>query len=80
MINESDLALALAKGMIAGAALDVLSNEPPLENNPLIGLLNCIITPHTAWLSFEARKRIMEATFANVQSALNSKPQNVVNP
>lgn len=80
LINESDLALALKDRKIAGAALDVLSMEPPLENNPLIGLLNCIITPHTAWLSFEARKRIMEATFANVQSALNSKPQNVVNP
>lgn len=78
LINEKDLAQALQQGRIAGAGLDVLSTEPPPKDHPLIGLENCIITPHNAWISFEARQRIMNVTIANVQSFLNGKPQNVV--
>lgn len=78
LINEKDLAQALQQGRIAGAGLDVLSAEPPPKNHPLIGLENCIVTPHNAWISFEARQRIMNITFANLQSFLNGKPQNVV--
>ncbi|MDR3711663.1 MAG: D-2-hydroxyacid dehydrogenase [Puia sp.] len=79
LINEADLAEALNHGILAGAALDVLSKEPPLESNPLLNALNCIITPHNAWSSFEARKRLMQTTFENVSAGLAGKPQNVVN-
>ena len=79
LINEADLADALKKHKIAGAALDVLSKEPPVNNHPLIGLSNCIITPHIAWVSFEARQRIMETTVMNIRSFLEGKPANLVN-
>jgi glycerate dehydrogenase len=79
LIQEHDLADALRSGRIAGAALDVLSTEPPPSAHPLIGLENCIVTPHNAWLSIEARQRIMQTTFMNVKLALEGKPQNVVN-
>jgi glycerate dehydrogenase len=78
LINEHDLAEALKKGLLAGAALDVLSKEPPPEDHPLPGLPNCLITPHNAWLSFEARQRIMQTTSANVRAALSGNPQNRV--
>jgi len=79
LINEQDLAGALQKNELAGAALDVLSTEPPSDDNPLIGLENCIITPHNAWISFEARKRLMQATVDNIVAALKGHPVNVVN-
>lgn len=78
LINEHDLAAALKNKTLAGAALDVLSKEPPPANHPLLGLSNCLITPHNAWLSYEARKRIMGTTFDNVRAFLEQKPQNVV--
>jgi glycerate dehydrogenase len=78
LINETDLANALQKGVLAGAALDVLSKEPPPADHPLLGLSNCLITPHMAWLSQEARKRIMETTLENVRLALAGTPRNVV--
>ena len=79
LIAEKDLSNALQKNKLAGAALDVLSVEPPLPGHPLIGLPNCIVTPHNAWISFEARKRVMDITFENVKSVLAGKPNNVVN-
>jgi len=79
LINEPDLVEALKNNTIAGAALDVLSKEPPPEYQPLIGLPNCIITPHNAWISFEARQRIMQTTVENIQKFLNGKAQHVVN-
>lgn len=79
LINEKDLAQALQQNRIAGAALDVLSTEPPAKSNPLIGLPNCIITPHNAWMSFEARCRMLEITVENIQAFIKEKPQNVVN-
>lgn len=79
LINEKDLARALSEGKLKGAALDVLSKEPPSKDNPLLYAPNCIITPHNAWLSFEARQRIMNTTFENVRLALEGKPQNKVN-
>ena len=79
LINERDLADALQQQVLSAAALDVLSAEPPDASNPLIGLQNCIITPHNAWISFEARKRLMQTTLDNILAALSGKPINVVN-
>ncbi len=78
LINEKDLAQALQQNRIAGAALDVLSTEPPVKSNPLIGLQNCIITPHNAWISVEARRRMLKTTIENIQAFIMGKPQNVV--
>lgn len=80
LINEGDLREALEHGWLAGAGLDVLSVEPPALGNPLIGLKNCIITPHIAWASLESRQRLMDITVANVKAYLDGNPVNVVNP
>lgn len=79
LVNEADLATALANGVIAGAALDVLSEEPPRADNPLLSAPRCVITPHNAWLTLAAR-RAMRVTAQNVRGLLEGKPQNVVNP
>lgn len=79
LINEADLAQALQKGTIAGAALDVLSVEPPTAGNPLIALPNCLITPHVAWASFEARQRLMQLLGSTLNAYLSGQPINVVN-
>ena len=79
LIAEHDLADALNKGRIAGAALDVLSVEPPPPDNPLLRARNCIITPHVAWATFEARKRLMKMAVDNVRCFIEGKPVNVVN-
>ncbi len=78
LINESDLAEALDQGVIAGAALDVLSVEPPSFNNPLLAAKNCVITPHNAWISKEARVRIMDVTVENIKAFIHGKPINRV--
>lgn len=78
LINELDLKLALETKVIAGAALDVLSSEPPSADHPLIGAPNCIITPHQAWASFESRSRLMEETVKNVEAFLNGEQRNAV--
>jgi glycerate dehydrogenase len=78
LINEEDLSHFLKQNQIAGAALDVLSQEPPAPGHPLVGLSNCIITPHNAWLSFEARQRMLAITLANIESFLRDTPQNLV--
>ena len=79
LINEADLATALKNGTVKLAALDVLSKEPPPDDHPLIGIPNCLITPHIAWISKEARERIMLQTVKNIQSFINGKAVNVVN-
>lgn len=79
LINEQDLADALNNNIIAGAGLDVLSAEPPAAGNPLLSAKNCIITPHNAWISREARMRIMDITRNNIVSFLQGKPVNRVN-
>lgn len=79
LINEADLANALNNDRIAGAALDVLSVEPPKPDNPLLKAKNCIITPHNAWVSREARGRILNVTVQNIKAFREGKPQNMVN-
>ena len=79
LINESDLYQALVEEKLAGAGLDVLDGEPPRSDHPLFDLPNCIITPHQAWASKEARQRLLDITVGNVASYLRGKPQNVVN-
>ena len=79
LLNEQDLADALAQGVLAGAALDVLATEPPAPANPLLTAPNCIVTPHVAWSSLAARRRILEATIENVKSFLAGDPIHVVN-
>lgn len=78
LINEKDLADALNTGQLAGAALDVLSTEPPPTDNPLLKAKNCVITPHTAWMSREARARMLMITKQNIEGFVNRKPVNVV--
>lgn len=78
VILEKDLAEALNNEVIAGAGLDVLSTEPPAGDNPLLTAKNCIITPHIAWATLEARTRLMEMAVANVRAFLSGKPVNVV--
>ncbi|MBQ7118505.1 MAG: D-2-hydroxyacid dehydrogenase [Clostridia bacterium] len=79
VIVEKDLADALNEGIIAGAGLDVLSQEPADENNPLLKCEKCIITPHIAWASLEARTRLMNIFEGNIKAFLDGKPRNVVN-
>ncbi|MGA2256892.1 MAG: D-2-hydroxyacid dehydrogenase [Thermoguttaceae bacterium] len=79
LVQERDLADALNDGRIAGAAVDVLSQEPPVENNPLVGAKNCLVTPHLAWATQEARRRLMAITAANIAAFLRGEPINVVN-
>lgn len=78
LINEQDLADALNEGKLAGAGLDVLSTEPPAADNPLLTAKNCIITPHIAWATKEARLRLMDIAVNNVQSFIEGSPVNKV--
>ena len=79
LIVEQDLADALNAGRLAGAALDVLSAEPPAPDNPLFSAKNCIITPHIAWATHSSRARLMDVVVENVRAFLAGHPQNVVN-
>ncbi|MEE9403454.1 MAG: D-2-hydroxyacid dehydrogenase [Algisphaera sp.] len=79
LIDESALAKALQNGQLAGAGLDVLSAEPPASNHPLVGVANCIITPHVAWATQAARQRLMAVVAGNVEAFLANTPRNQVN-
>ncbi len=80
LIDERALRSSLDSGALAGAALDVLSSEPPRPENPLLAAKNCVITPHVAWTSLPARKRLMQVSVDNVRGLISGAPINVVNP
>ncbi|MGL1900550.1 MAG: D-2-hydroxyacid dehydrogenase [Fibrobacterales bacterium] len=79
LVDEKALADALQDKTIAGAGLDVLTEEPPSKNNPLLSLSNCIITPHFGWATVEARKRLIEMATNNISAYSAGTPINVVN-
>ena len=79
LLVEQDVREALDAGVIAGAAVDVLSTEPPKAENPLIGAKNIVITPHIAWATTEARTRLLEIVRANIAAWQAGNTQNRVN-
>ena len=79
LVNENDLADALNKGRIAGAAVDVVSTEPIRPNNPLLSAKNCLISPHIAWATFGARQTMMVETVRNIKAFMSGNSINVVN-
>ena len=79
LIQEAELAAALAEGKLRAYAADVVSEEPIKETNPLLTAPNCILTPHMAWAPVEARQRIIDITVKNIQGYLDGNPVNVVN-
>ena len=78
LVVDTDLADALNAGRLAGAGLDVLSVEPPVEGSPLFTARNCLVTPHMAWATKEARRRLIEMVVENVGAFLQGSPRNVV--
>ncbi len=78
LVVDQELADALNAGIIAGAALDVLSVEPPAESNPLLSARNCLVTPHIAWATREARARLMDLAMSNISGFLSGNAQNVI--
>ena len=78
LIVDEDLAISLNNGVIAGAGIDVLSAEPPSAGNPLFAAKNCIITPHIAWATKEARARLMKMAVSNLAAFVSGAPVNVV--
>ena len=79
MLDEAAVADALRSGQIAGAGVDVLSTEPPSEDNPLLSCENCLITPHIAWAACETRQRLMSILEQNISAFLAGNPINTVN-
>lgn len=80
LIVEQDVADALNSGKLYAAGMDVAAVEPLPATSPLIGAKNCIMTPHIAWATKEARQRLMDIAVHNLESFLAGKPENVVNP
>ena len=78
IVDEGALAEALLSGHLAGAATDVLEEEPPQAGSPLLSAPNCIITPHIAWATRQARQRLLNITAENIAAFLSGHPQNVV--
>ena len=78
LVDDQAVASALAKGQLAAFCADVLTEEPPKADNPLLSQPNAFITPHIAWATEEARSRLLQVAISNVQAFLNAKPQNIV--
>jgi glycerate dehydrogenase len=78
LVNEQDVADALAEGRLAAYGADVMCSEPPRADNPLLLQPNAFITPHVAWATREARERLMAIAVDNVKAFVEGHPQNVV--
>ena len=78
LVDDQAVADALAKGAIAAYCADVVTEEPPRPDNPLLQQPNAFITPHIAWASMEARVRLLKVAIENVRLFLNGQPQNVI--
>jgi len=78
LVNEYDVANALQSGKLAAYCADVMSNEPPKTDNPLFLCANAFITPHIAWATQEARKRLIDVAADNIRTFIAGHPQNVV--
>ena len=79
LVVEQDLADVLNRGKIAGAAVDVLSQEPPMPSHVLLNAKNCYVTPHNAWATREARSRLIRTAVQNIAAFISESPVNVVN-
>ena len=79
LVDEGALVQALNTGKLRGAALDVICQEPPEADNPLLSCKNCLITPHIAWAPVESRQRLLDTVVENIRAFLAGTPQNVVN-
>ena len=79
LIDEPSLAAALDQGVLAGAAVDVVSQEPIRPENPLLKARNCLLTPHLAWATEAARRRLIAETAGNLAAFREGRPRNVVN-
>ena len=79
LLDEQAVADVLAAGKLAGAAVDVVTEEPMKTYNPLLACPNCIITPHIAWAPKESRQRLLDCCVENIRAFLRGTPQNVVN-
>ena len=81
VVNDEALYTALTENMIAGAGLDVTGTEPMRDSNPLSKIMDSnqlIITPHLAWASIEARKRVVEETYKNIEAFCRGEQRNIV--
>ena len=78
LVVDQDLADALNAGVLAGAGLDVLTVEPPAGTNPLLTARNCLVTPHIAWATREARARLMQEVIGNISGYFGGNPRNVI--
>ncbi len=79
VVDEAALAEALSSGHLKGAAVDVLNEEPPRTGSPLLVAPRCLVTPHIAWASVEARRRLLDMSAENIEAFIKGAPQNVVN-
>jgi glycerate dehydrogenase len=78
LVNESDVADALLSGQLAAYGADVMSQEPPSADNPLLFAPNAFITPHIAWATYESRKRLISIAADNIRAFVEGHPQNVI--
>jgi len=78
LVNENDVAEALASGQLSGYGADVMCQEPPAISNTLLSQPNAFITPHIAWATIEARTRLVDIAIRNVEAFIAGTPQNVV--
>lgn len=79
LVNEQDVADALQSGQLAAYGTDVMSSEPPKEDNSILNAPNAFVTPHIAWATLEARIRLMNIAVNNAKAFIDGKPINVVN-